>query len=75
MRSIIINGKCIQNFTKEELSLLLSNIPKDKFEIYYDYIHKTKYITIDNLALKHNISRATLYRYVNEIDELLKTTY
>lgn len=39
---------------------------------FYDYIHKDKYTTSDAIAMKHHISRATLFRTINRIKKQIK---
>jgi len=62
-------GKCFQNYTLEELKNLLPQIPYYKIEIVYEYWHKSRNTNAEIFAINHNISIATLYRYIKEIKQ------
>lgn len=64
-------SKCINNYTEQELKDLLPFIPYEKIHIVYEFYHKPRTMNAYSFSTKHNISVSTLYRYINEIKELL----
>ena len=65
-------NKCCENYTLEELKILLPHIPYYKIEIAYKYWHRSKNTNAEIFAINNNISAATLYRYVKDIKGSIK---
>lgn len=64
------NSKCIENLTEEELINALPKIKYEVIHIVYEYLHRDKTtITASGFAYRHNISEATLYRYVKQVKQ------
>ena len=63
------NSKPLETLTIEEMKKLMPNVRYDRLEIVYQFIHKPKDMRMDIFLDKNFISKATLYRYVNEVQE------
>lgn len=64
--------KCIENYTLNEMKSLLEDVPYDKIEIVYGYLHRDKTYIVENYARSKNISLTTLYRYIKTVKDSYK---
>lgn len=67
----IENLQQLHKLSVNDLLKMFSEYDPCYIKAFYDYIHKDKYTTSDNIALKHHISRATLFRTINRIKKQL----
>lgn len=60
--------KALENLTEEEMINLMPKIKYDVLHIVYEYLHRDKTtLTASGFAYRHNISEATLYRYLKQV--------
>ena len=67
----IENLQQLHKLSVNDLLEMFSEYDPCYIKAFYDYIHKDKYTTSDNIAIKHHISRATLFRTINKIKKEL----
>lgn len=63
----IENFEQLKRMSIDELLEMFSEYDPCYIKAFYDYIHKDKYTTSDAIAIKHHISRMTLFRTINKI--------
>ena len=63
----IENFKQLKDMSIEDLLEKFNEYDPCYIKAFYDYIHKDKYTTSDAIAMKHHISRMTLFRTINRI--------
>ena len=64
------NNKSLEALTEDELIKLMPNIRYDTIHIVYEYLHRNKHLmNASGFAYRHNISEATLYRYLKQVKE------
>lgn len=68
----IENLRQLKDMSIDELLEMFSEYDPCYIKAFYDYIHKDKYTTSDAIAMKHHISRATLFRTINRIKKQIK---
>lgn len=68
----IENLQQLKDMSIDELLEMFSEYDPCYIKAFYDYIHKDKYTTSDAIAMKHHISRATLFRTINRIKKQIK---
>ena len=64
--------KQLKDMSIDKLLEMFSEYDPCYIKAFYDYIHKDKYTTSDAIAMKHHISRATLFRTINRIKKQIK---
>ena len=65
-----LNSKSIENLKEDELIKLMPSIKYETIHIVYEYLHREKTsLTASGFAYRHNISEATLYRYVKQVKD------
>lgn len=68
----IKNLQQLKDMSIDKLLEMFSEYDPCYIKAFYDYIHKDKYTTSDAIAMKHHISRATLFRTINRIKKQIK---
>lgn len=68
----IENLQQLKDMSIDDLLEMFSEYDPCYIKAFYDYIHKDKYTTSDAIAMKHHISRATLFRTINRIKKQIK---
>lgn len=68
----IENLRQLKDMSIDKLLEMFSEYDPCYIKAFYDYIHKDKYTTSDAIAMKHHISRATLFRTINRIKKQIK---
>lgn len=66
------NSKPLENMSIEEMKKIMPGIKYDRLEIVYNFLHKPKEMRLDLFLDKNYISKATLYRYISEVQEKYK---
>ena len=61
--------KLLKEYTLEELKTEFNDIEPYYIKAVYDYLHRNKYTTCENIAQKYHLSRATLYRIIDKIKQ------
>lgn len=64
--------KLLNEMSKEELNNLLKtfNFYENDINAIYAYLHRDRNVLVENIAIKYNMSRRTLYRLVNKAIKL-----
>ena len=66
------NSKPLEELSVEEMKRLMPSIKYDRLEIVYNFIHKSKGLRLDIFLDENYISKATLYRYLSEVQDKYK---
>lgn len=66
----LLNNKCIENLTEEEMIKLFPNIKESIIKIVYEYLHRD--ISAEDFAYKHNLSSQSIYKYVKKVKDAYK---
>ena len=61
--------KRLENMSMEELKELFDEYPPNDLHAIYTCLHKDRSTTYEYIALKHNMSRMTLYRIMKKVKE------
>lgn len=63
--------KPIEEYTIEDLKSKYPDIEEAYIKAFYDYIHKNRYTTCEQIVRKYHLSRATLYRIIEKIKKTI----
>lgn len=66
------NSQPLETLSIEEMKRLMPSIKYDRLEIVYNFIHKPKELRMDIFLDENYISKATLYRYLSEVQDKYK---
>lgn len=64
--------KPIEEYTLDELKSEFSDIEEAYIKAVYDYMHKDRFTTCEQIVRKYHLSRATLYRVLDKVKKKIK---
>lgn len=66
------NTRPLESLSIEEMKRLMPSVKYDRLEIVYNFLHKPKEMKLDIFLYKNYVSKATLYRYISEVQDKYK---